>query len=90
MEGQVRLGAIINSVAKAPLGSKKTALAYPGQIMKMRTPGDFVFSAFVGDIPEGMELRRNTPPRQSGPEISIKCQLSPLIKRLKLIIFHAK
>ena len=93
VEEQARMGALINSVAKAPLngfiwisenegmakdgvfkrtaspafefeyplGSKKTALAYPGQIMKMRTPRDFEFSAFVGDIPEGMKLENFGP-----------------------------
>ena len=41
---------------KYPWGSKKTAIVYPGQIMKMRAPGDFTFSAFVGDIPTGVKL----------------------------------
>ncbi len=41
---------------KYPWASKKTAIVYPGQIMKMRAPGDFEFSAFVGDIPAGVKL----------------------------------
>jgi hypothetical protein len=41
---------------KYPRGSKKTAIDYPGQIMKMRAPGDFEFSAFVVDIPADVKL----------------------------------
>ncbi|UCE54304.1 MAG: serine hydrolase [Desulfobacterales bacterium] len=39
-----------------PLGSKKAAIEYPGQVMVMRTPDDVEFSASVGDIPEGIRL----------------------------------
>ena len=39
-----------------PLGSKKAAISYPGQVMRMKTPGDVHFFASVGDIPEGMKL----------------------------------
>ena len=39
-----------------PLGSKKEPIRYPGQVMRMKTPGDIGFSASVGDIPEGMKL----------------------------------
>ena len=39
-----------------PLGSKKEAIRYPDQVMRMKTPGDIGFSASVGAIPEGMKL----------------------------------
>ena len=39
-----------------PLGSKKEAIRYLGQVMTMKTPGDVAFYASVGDIPEGMKL----------------------------------
>jgi CubicO group peptidase (beta-lactamase class C family) len=39
-----------------PLGSKKAAIDAPGQVMRMKTPGDVRFSASVGDIPEGVKL----------------------------------
>ena len=41
---------------KYPWGSKKSVINYPGQIMKMKAPEDFEFSAFVGDIPEDVKL----------------------------------
>jgi CubicO group peptidase (beta-lactamase class C family) len=41
---------------KYPLGSRKEEIRYPGQVMRMRTPGDIVFSASVIDIPEGMKI----------------------------------
>ena len=40
-----------------PLGSKKAATDAPGQVMRMKTPGDVHFSASVGDIPEGLKLK---------------------------------
>ena len=39
-----------------PLGSKKAAIDAPGQVMRMKTPGDVFFSASVFDIPEGIKL----------------------------------
>ena len=39
-----------------PLGSKKGAIRYPSQVMRMRTPGNDLFSASVVDIPKGMRL----------------------------------
>lgn len=39
-----------------PIGSKKEVIRYPGQAMRMKTPGDVGFSASIGDIPEGMKL----------------------------------
>jgi CubicO group peptidase (beta-lactamase class C family) len=83
---QVRLDALVNSVAKAigftwtsenegiakdgvfkrtaspgfkfeyPLGSRKEAILYRGQVMRMRTPGNILFSAYVVDIPDGMKI----------------------------------
>jgi CubicO group peptidase (beta-lactamase class C family) len=40
-----------------PLGSKKSAIVAPGQVMRMKTPGDLSFSASVLDIPEGAKLQ---------------------------------
>ena len=40
-----------------PLGSRKEAVLYPGQVMRMRTPGNILFSAYVVDIPEGMKIK---------------------------------
>ena len=39
-----------------PLGSRKAAIEYPGQVIVMRTPGDVEFSASVGEIPAGIKL----------------------------------
>ena len=39
-----------------PLGSRKAAIEYPGQVMVMRTPGNVKFFASVGEIPDGMRL----------------------------------
>jgi len=39
-----------------PSGSKRAATDAPGQVMRMKTPGDVRFSASIGDIPEGMKL----------------------------------
>ena len=39
-----------------PFGSRKAAIEYPGQIMRMRTPGDIFFSASVSDTPEGTKI----------------------------------
>jgi CubicO group peptidase (beta-lactamase class C family) len=39
-----------------PLGSRKAATDAPGQVMRMKTPGDVFFSASVGDIPEGIKI----------------------------------
>jgi len=39
-----------------PVGCKKTALEYPGQVMGMKTLEEVAFSAFVGDIPDGIKL----------------------------------
>jgi CubicO group peptidase (beta-lactamase class C family) len=39
-----------------PPGSKKSAIIAHGQIMRMKTPGDFHFSASIHDIPEGLKL----------------------------------
>jgi CubicO group peptidase (beta-lactamase class C family) len=39
-----------------PLGSKKVAIKYPNQVMRMKTPGNINYSASVGDIPESTKL----------------------------------
>ena len=39
-----------------PFGSKKSAIEYSGQLMRMKTLGDYDFSAFAVDIPEGINL----------------------------------
>ncbi|MGD8268354.1 MAG: serine hydrolase [Desulfobacterales bacterium] len=39
-----------------PFGSRKSGLDYPGQVMRMKTLSDYDFTAFVGDIPEGIAL----------------------------------
>ncbi len=39
-----------------PIGSKKVATAAPGQVMRMKAPGNDLFSASVSDIPKGMKL----------------------------------
>lgn len=39
-----------------PIGCKKIAIRYPGQIMRMKTSDDVIFAASVIDIPEGMKL----------------------------------
>jgi CubicO group peptidase (beta-lactamase class C family) len=39
-----------------PIGSKKVATASAGQVMRMKTIGDDLFSASVIDIPKGMKL----------------------------------
>jgi CubicO group peptidase (beta-lactamase class C family) len=39
-----------------PLGSKKEANRYPGDVMRMKTPGDDIFSASVIDTPEGIKI----------------------------------
>ena len=46
---------------KYPFGSKKAGIEYPGQIMRMKTIGGIDFSAFVDDIPEGVELEAFDP-----------------------------
>ena len=38
------------------MGSKKVATNFPGQVMRMKTPTDAFFIAYVGDIPEGIPL----------------------------------
>ena len=40
-----------------PLGSKKSALNSPGQVMRMKTHLDIDFSASVGKAPEGIKLK---------------------------------
>jgi CubicO group peptidase (beta-lactamase class C family) len=60
-EGMAKDGVFKRTVSPAfkfdyPLGSKKAATDAPGQVMRMKTPGDVGFSASVGDIPEGMKL----------------------------------
>lgn len=45
-----------------PPGSKKETIRYPNQIMRMRTLGDVLFSAYVLDIPKGMK------PEDFGPK----------------------
>jgi len=44
-----------------PLGSKKEAIDAPGQVMRMKTPGDVRFSASVSDVPEGVKLEEFGP-----------------------------
>jgi hypothetical protein len=39
-----------------PLGSKKEAIHYPGQVMRMKTLEGVLFSAYVVDIPGGMKI----------------------------------
>jgi CubicO group peptidase (beta-lactamase class C family) len=39
-----------------PLGSRKKAILYPGQVMRMSAPGRIFFSAYVIDIPEGLKI----------------------------------
>jgi len=39
-----------------PLGNKKEAIRYPGQIMGMKTLEGVLFSAYIIDIPEGMRI----------------------------------
>jgi hypothetical protein len=39
-----------------PLGSRKEAIRYRGEVMRMRTPGNILFSAYVVDIPDGMKI----------------------------------
>ena len=51
-----------------PLGSKKAATDAPGQVMRMKTPGDVSFSASVGEIPEGMKLE-DFGPKFYAPEL---------------------
>jgi CubicO group peptidase (beta-lactamase class C family) len=60
-EGTAKDGVFIRTASPAfafkyPLGCKKTAIKHPGQTMKMKAPGDFEFSAFVGEIPEGVKI----------------------------------
>ena len=60
-EGMAKDGVFMRTASPAfkfeyPLGSKKAAISYPGQVMRMKTPGDVHFFASVGDIPEGMKL----------------------------------
>jgi CubicO group peptidase (beta-lactamase class C family) len=39
-----------------PTGSKKAAIKHSGEVMRMKTPGNDLFSASVVDIPEGIKL----------------------------------
>jgi hypothetical protein len=39
-----------------PLGSRKEANRYRGQVMGMRTPGNIFISAYVVEIPYGMKI----------------------------------
>jgi hypothetical protein len=39
-----------------PPASKKSATDAPGQVMRMKAPGDVFFSASVGDIPQSVKL----------------------------------
>ena len=39
-----------------PKGSKKAAIKHSGEVMRMKTPGNDLFSASVVDIPIGMKL----------------------------------
>jgi CubicO group peptidase (beta-lactamase class C family) len=39
-----------------PLGSRKETILYRGQVMRMTTPGNIFFSAYVVDIPDGMKI----------------------------------
>jgi CubicO group peptidase (beta-lactamase class C family) len=60
-EGMAKDGVFKRTVSPAfkfeyPLGSKKLAIEYPGQVMRMKTPGDLEFWASVGDIPADMKL----------------------------------
>ena len=60
-EGAAKDGVFIRKVSPGfmfeyPPGSKKSAIIAHGQIMRMKTPGDFHFSASIHDIPEGLKL----------------------------------
>ncbi|MDJ0721519.1 MAG: serine hydrolase [Desulfobacterales bacterium] len=60
-EGVAKDGVFTRTVPPAfaftyPFGSKKAGLVYPGQIMRMKAPGDYHFSVYIGDIPEGIAL----------------------------------
>jgi CubicO group peptidase (beta-lactamase class C family) len=44
-----------------PVGSRKEANRYRGQVMGMRTPGNIFFSAYVVDIPDGMKIEEFVP-----------------------------
>jgi hypothetical protein len=39
-----------------PLGSRKEAILNRGQVMRMSTPGNILFSAYVVDIPDSMKI----------------------------------
>jgi hypothetical protein len=39
-----------------PLGSRKEAIHNRDQVMRMRTPGNILFSAYVVDIPDGIKI----------------------------------
>lgn len=61
VEGVAQDGVFTRTAAPAfsfayPLGSKKSGLDFPGQIMRMKTLSDFDFSAYIGDIPAGIAL----------------------------------
>ncbi len=60
-EGMAKEGVFKRTASPAfkfeyPIGSKKAAIDAPGQVMRMKTPGDIDFSASIGDIPTGMKL----------------------------------
>jgi len=60
-EGMAKDGVFTRTTSPAfrfeyPLGSRKKAIRYPGQVMRMRTPGNILFSAYVVDIPDDMKI----------------------------------
>ena len=61
-----------------PFGSKKAGIEYAGQIMRMKTIGGIDFSAFVDDIPEGVELKA------FGPTIYAR-QLSKIGSKIEVV-----
>jgi CubicO group peptidase (beta-lactamase class C family) len=44
-----------------PQGSRKEAILNRGQVMRMRTPGNILFSAYVVDIPDSMKIENFGP-----------------------------
>lgn len=70
-KGVAKDGVFIRTAAPAftfayPLGSKKSAINVPGQVMRMKTLLDIDFSASVGKVPEGVKLE------DFGPKIYVQ------------------
>ena len=60
-EGEAKSGVFKRSATPGfqfeyPPGSKKAATDAPGQVMRMKAPGDVFFSASISDIPQGVKL----------------------------------